>query len=394
MASKRESRAELKARMHSELVQLADSIGWKILEEYTYAKTRMLMECANGHRQRKSADAFKRGQRCVECLGVTKEQAKNRLLISIGEQNCQLLSEYKGAVNKVKVRCENGHDEWRHVSSINKGHKCKVCRGLDSYSASNKLSESIKESGWVLLDEYKSTHEHILAKCNNGHKVKITPSGFLRGTRCSICAGLNKSVAEDEFISSAKVKGFSVIGNYASTHKPVLVMCANGHFSMKSPSNMKRKIKTTNCKDCEALLNKGHTNPVTLLRDDEFRNSPCFVYVTELVKGSRSIYKIGISSVGHRTRNKMKSDGYHMNYCVPISTTRGKAFITEQICLEKMSNSRFFNHAYKGNGGTEFVNENPLPVALSIFERIQDARDSDIIFILENIGKEICQNIK
>lgn len=387
MANQRESRSQLKARMHSELVQLANSIGWKINGEYVNARANILMTCPNGHDQLKTPDAFKRGNRCLSCSQASPEVAINKLNDALSLSGSRLITEYQGANNKIKVECKNGHITSRFPSSITKGHDCSVCSGTNSDYASENFKVKLNSAGWELVGKYKSTHKRVKVICNNGHDIDIAPSGFLSGTRCSVCAGLNKKEASIEFARRSKEQGFAVIGNYETTHHPILVMCRMGHFSMKSPSNMKRNIKTSNCKVCEALSNKGMTNSTTLLRDEEFRNSPCFVYVTELTKGRRSIYKIGISSVGHRTRNKMKSDGYRMNYCIPISTTRGKAFITEQICLEKMSNSRFFNNAYRGNGGTEFIGENPLPVAMSIFERIQDARDSDIVFILENIGK-------
>lgn len=394
MASKRESRAELKARMHLELVQLANSIGWKILEDYTYAKTRILMECNKGHQQMKSPDALKRGQRCLSCSKASPENAIKKLTEALILSNSRLVSQYKSANCKVEVECANGHITSRFPSSITKGHNCSVCSGVNRDHSALKFESQLTSKNWRLIGKYTSTHKKVKVLCDKGHEISIIPSGFLSGTGCSICAGLNSDESSKDFHASAKDKGFAVIGDYESTHKPILVMCSNGHFSMKSPSNMKRKIKTTNCKDCEALLNKGHTNSVTLLRDDEFRESNCFVYITELTKDGSSIYKIGISSVGHRTRNRMKSKGYIMSYCMPISTTRGKAFITEQICLEKMSGSRFFNHDYKGDGGTEFVNENPLPVAMSIFKRIQDSSDSDVVFMLENIGKETCLNIQ
>lgn len=394
MASKRESRSELKARMHLELVRLADSIDWKILEEYTYAKTRMLMECDKGHQQRKSPDAFKRGNRCLSCSKADPENALRKLNRALVKSGSALLTEYKGANLKVDVQCKNGHVTSRFPSAITKGHNCSVCAGLNKEQSAIKFDRELRDIGWSALGDYRSTHRKVKVLCDKGHEIEIAPSGFLSGTRCSVCAGLNKKEASIDFVRRSKDQGFAVIGDYETTHHPVLVMCAMGHFSMKSPSNMKRDIKTSNCKVCESLSNKGKTNATTLLRDQEFRNSPCFVYITELTNSRQSIYKIGISSTGHRTRNKMKSDGYCMSYCIPVSTTRGKAFITEQICLEKMSNSRFFNKAYKGNGGTEFIGENPLPVAMSIFERIQDARDSDIVFILENIGKEACLNIQ
>lgn len=42
----------------------------------------------------------------------------------------------------------------------------------------------------LILEKYKSTHEHILCMCRlDGHKWSSMPSNLLRGKGCPVCSG-------------------------------------------------------------------------------------------------------------------------------------------------------------------------------------------------------------
>jgi ribosomal protein S27E len=112
------------------------------------------------------------------------------------EVGYKLLSkEYKNNKSKLNVECSEGHQYYVTYSNFQQGRKCPICvskilanKQKISY---DQISNIFKQYDYKLLvEKYTNNHTTLLVECSEGHQYYVTYSNFQQGHRCPICYDL------------------------------------------------------------------------------------------------------------------------------------------------------------------------------------------------------------
>lgn len=108
--------------------------GHKFIEfvggKFENARTKMLMECPNGHRYKIGVINFKTGQRCYRCVGKgrTIDDVKNDIdSLNTGYKFHGFDGEYKNLQVKMIMECPKGHMYKVLFSKFMTGRRCPTC---------------------------------------------------------------------------------------------------------------------------------------------------------------------------------------------------------------------------------------------------------------------------
>lgn len=108
--------------------------GHKFIEfvggKFENARTKMLMECPNGHRYKIGVINFKTGQRCYRCVGKgrTIDDVKNDIdSLNTGYKFHGFDGEYKNLQVKMVMECPKGHMYKVLFSKFMVGQRCPTC---------------------------------------------------------------------------------------------------------------------------------------------------------------------------------------------------------------------------------------------------------------------------
>jgi predicted Zn-ribbon and HTH transcriptional regulator len=168
----------------------------ELLEEYKAFHTKMLVrytEC--GHEGYKQPCKLLIGQGCGKCKGKAISKAKLRStddylldLKAHGINNIEVIGEYKGVNEKVRVRnLDCGHEYEANAGNILSGSGCPVCHGMKDTLTFAKQIESKYPNEYTILGEYINNKTPILVRHKCGFEWSVIPKDLLRDRRCPKC---------------------------------------------------------------------------------------------------------------------------------------------------------------------------------------------------------------
>ncbi len=171
-----------------QFLELITKDGYKLLSEYKGTKTKVKLRCPRNHIWEVKPNTFKTGKRCIKCSGLCPIQAEKdfkELLESVGYK---LIGEYKGTQIKVKIRCNKGH-EYKVIPNSFKSmnSRCPICSGKCPIQTKKDFIELLERVGYELLSEYKGALKKVKLRCKEGHEYRVIPNSFKRGNRCPEC---------------------------------------------------------------------------------------------------------------------------------------------------------------------------------------------------------------
>ena len=229
--------------------ELVKSNGYELLSEYKSAKTKVKIRCNNDHEYKVRPDDFKSGKRCPICAGLCPIQAKKEFKELVESVEYELLEEYKNAITKVKLRCKNGHEYSVLPNSFKRGNRCPVCSGLCPIQAKEQfLDLLIEQERYELLSEYKDIKTKVKIRCDKGHEYSVTPNSFQQGHRCSKCVGQCSIQAKEQFLELLVKDGYELLSEYIDTKVKVKLKCPNDHEWDVIPNNFVSKY--SRCPHC------------------------------------------------------------------------------------------------------------------------------------------------
>jgi hypothetical protein len=247
--------------------EIAENKGGKLLStEYVNSKTKLLWECAKGHRWQIPPANIKQGSWCPKCSKVAVG-LKRRTPIdffkeyAINKGGVCLTNEYETQKTRLTFQCSQGH-QWTTSGGTLKGNQtwCRYCARpwlADTPELKKqrlvklqKIAE--KRGGKLLSTEYINTNTKYKFECANGH-VWATPLNVIRGgSWCKKCA--TKIVSDNQrdtlqtFIDIATAKGGKCLSTeYISSTNQLRFECSEGHQWWGRPGGMK---KGTWCRKC------------------------------------------------------------------------------------------------------------------------------------------------
>lgn len=174
-----DSRANKKfLKSEKDFKDLVEKNGHILISEYKgmREKVQIDFQCEHEPYWISATSYYHRESGCIKCAGKCPELAKEELYNKIKENNHIVLSEYKGANEKILIHFDCSHEpHWIRPTSYKNGHGCPQCN-FDKQSV--KLSEEsrkefillVKSKGHILLTEYgKNGRDKVLINFKCGH---------------------------------------------------------------------------------------------------------------------------------------------------------------------------------------------------------------------------------
>ena len=230
----------------TEMRQVAEKRGGKCLSDaYVNAKTKLMWQCADGHRWKATPNNIKNGQWCRIC-GISKRADARKLDIKEMQQIAEkrggkcLSDTYVNAFTKLWWKCEKGHPPWDAIpNAIKRGQWCPIC-GIKKRAAALSLDiaemhqMAEKRGGKCLSDTYVNSNTELLWECADGHKWKARPGDVKSGTWCRICDIKKRANAQKldikEMHQMAEERGGKCLSDtYVDAHTKLMLQCAQGH---------------------------------------------------------------------------------------------------------------------------------------------------------------------
>ena len=123
----------------------------------------------------------------------------------------KLLSKtYIGALSKLEIECDYGHQYKSTYANFQQGHKCPLCADKKRTDIKRHsyyyIKNQIENEGYKLLsNKYKNAFTELKIQCPEGHQYKVIYNCFQRGVRCPVCCDLKKhSLSEKDCLDVVK----------------------------------------------------------------------------------------------------------------------------------------------------------------------------------------------
>lgn len=142
-------------KKHSQkyIEELVESRGYKLLEPYVNKRTKLKLECPNGHYHEIRLDSFQNGSGCKQCMKEKMTNNKYEAIKKINEKGYDVLSEYNGSHSNITLRCEKGHIfESTYDRIINGGCGCPIC---NESRGEKKINDFLKNNKIKFIRQYK-----------------------------------------------------------------------------------------------------------------------------------------------------------------------------------------------------------------------------------------------
>lgn len=150
------------------------------------------------------------------------------------KENIDLVTEYTGYKNPLKIKCSYGHITTITVNNaalrVKRGVPiCKECKRLQNEKKlRKKISDLLHVVGYTLISSNVSYSNKFIYMCNNGHINSMYISNLMNGRYCPDCYG-NKLTKYKNIKKIFKKEGYKVIGFPDGSKSVFECECANGH---------------------------------------------------------------------------------------------------------------------------------------------------------------------
>ncbi len=184
-----------------DMKKIAKKRGGKCLSKtYVSARTKLLWECDNNHKWEASPSNIKRGSWCPSCFGSVKGTIEEMQAIAKNNGGKCLSISYVDNRTKLLWECAKGH-RWEAVPySVKGGAWCRKCyytqRGISQRLSIEEMQAIAKQRGGKCLSTTYINNETKLSwLCAEGHKWMATPAHVKHGTWCPKCANKRKRLS-------------------------------------------------------------------------------------------------------------------------------------------------------------------------------------------------------
>ena len=231
--------------------QLIESKGGKVLSEYKNAHTKVQVECERGHTWRARPNDILNGTWCRKCYSIDiRERSRKEIEAIIEGKDGKLLEiDFSEKKTKVHVECKEGHRWWTRKGNIKEGKWCKQCylnqMEKQRREKIDELKALINSKGGKLLSEYVTVKTKVHVECKQGHKWWVTPDNLINGgTWCPQCHFEKLSELFTEYTISdlqefAESKGGACLEEkYLGWGVKHEWQCSRGHTWKATPRNV------------------------------------------------------------------------------------------------------------------------------------------------------------
>ena len=146
-------------------------------------------------------------------------------------------SEYRNVIQKLDIKCDQGHKYQTTYNNFQKGRRCPICAKEKQRKFSYKIVYSaFAREGYTLLtpkEEYINSNQSLDLICPVGHKIKMTYHHFYRGNRCLVCYHEKLRLKRECVYNLFESRGYSLvtpISEYRNTKQRLELLCPCGEI--------------------------------------------------------------------------------------------------------------------------------------------------------------------
>ena len=201
---------------------------------------------------------------------VTQEEFIDR--VSKVNPDITVIGEYKGSREKVKCRCNCGH-EWEPIAcSLTSGRGCPKCGLIKIATKRRKSHEAFVEEvgnvnpNVIVIGKYTNMHTKVECECQFGHRWFPFAMDVARGEGCPQC-GLISRVAKrtkthEQFVEEVRNinPDITVVGTYKNSHTKIEFRCKEGHKWITTPNNVLSGKTCLTCANIQSSLRQRKTH--------------------------------------------------------------------------------------------------------------------------------------
>ena len=243
-----------------------------ISKEYTNSITKLAYQCSKGHKHSIIWNAWRQGQRCPTCAGVTKptlEQVRNLF----EKEGYELLSsEYANSKAKLNYTCSKGHKHSMKWNSWQQGKRCPTCVGVTKPTLDQIKYSFAKEKYILLSKDYINNKTKLDYRCSKGHEHSMSLVNWNSGHRCITCCTLSRfgsnhpnwkgGISFEPYCQIWKDKEYKQDIRNRDNNKCLNPYCSNSnsiltiHHIDYNKKNCQPSNLITVCNSCNGMANK------------------------------------------------------------------------------------------------------------------------------------------
>lgn len=210
----------------------------KLLTGYMTSKTKVKIECSEGHIWEMLPDSIEKGGWCPECK---KDIVKEKLLDHVTSRGGKIIREGRLSKDEYTFECQKGH-RWEALRRvILKGHWCPRCAMCDPGDAALRFRENIENRGGIVLGTYINNRTKVLVRCMNQHEYLASPINVYQGNNCRQCVGIDFDSCMERLEEYILSRNGVLLSDYANSKTRVKLKCENGHVWKATPNNLVSK---------------------------------------------------------------------------------------------------------------------------------------------------------
>lgn len=242
-----------KADFDEILSVIHDKGGQCLSLQYYNSKTKLKVECREGHRWDVIQASLKRGHWCPVCAGQEKLKIEDLNSIATSRGGKCLSKIYVNANNLMKWSCKKGHEWQATAGRIKSGSWCLKCAGTEKLTLSVFQEIALERKGKCLSLNYKNANSKLEWECSEGHKWAARANHVKRGSWCRICRMAEGTKKRSLSIDNMKQLAIEFNGKclsieYINTKSKLNWECDKGHQFEKTPAEVKKDHWCPNCK--------------------------------------------------------------------------------------------------------------------------------------------------
>ena len=225
--------------------------------KYKNSKTKLRYICPSGHKHSITWGDWQQDVRCPYCAGKIKLNLK-QVRESFEKEGYTLVSkEYISNNIKLRYICPNGHEHSITWNNWNKGARCTYCVNKNIKSTIEQIRESFEKEGYTLLSkEYINAHTKLNYICSKGHKHNVVWNSWQQGSRCLICAGIDKPTLE-QVKKSFEEENYELLSKEYINNKTKLdYRCSKGHEHSITWGNWGSGYRCPTCNNIRQSINR------------------------------------------------------------------------------------------------------------------------------------------
>lgn len=178
----------------NEVLDSFSSEGYILLStEYSNAGSKLEYICPNGHKHATSFSNWRHGRRCPYCAG-TRVPYFNDISRSFADKGYTVEgTSCHSAEQKMPCVCPNSHEfmiSWKMWGS---GYRCPMCSENIKISIDKVRESLLIEKCTLISEDYTNSTAKMEYICSRGHTCVTSWSNWNAGHRCMICRGIDSS---------------------------------------------------------------------------------------------------------------------------------------------------------------------------------------------------------